>query len=148
MACDPRIDLLLDFSAKVVQFRDNSTFTYDTLAELPFNEDYECIEEHQVNRFSIANGGQEEITFEGMGYTDFLMILTNGKFILDLVIDSEGWGDGGWGEGGWGGDSGATGVAGQNMFITFGPYESVTIKNDEASNALSVQVLAVKLATS
>jgi hypothetical protein len=139
-------DLFLNVDATVVKYRPNSTFVYDTLSLVAHNVRESDIEDYQTSVFTLAAGASVDVSFEGIAYADFLMILAPGAFQLDLLISTIGFGDGGWGDGGFGGGTVASGVCGKNIFLTYGPYESVTIKND-SSAAYEVQVMAVKLST-
>jgi hypothetical protein len=138
-------DLFVNIEAKLVEYRANSTFQYETLSRIPYDVKEECVEDSQTSVFTLADDVVQEISFEGIEYADFVYILADGEFQVDLEISEEGYGDGGWGEGGYGGDNVISGLLTRKCFLSYGPYSMVRVTNLSGA-ALSFTVFAAKLA--
>lgn len=137
-------DLFIDVEVKIVEYLSNSTVQYKVLNDLPFSARELCVEDSQVSVFRLADEAEQEISFEGIEYADFIQILADGRFQIDLEISEEGYGEGGWGEGGYGGDNVISGTLANKIFMTYGPFSMVRLTNLSGA-ILEFTVLAVKL---
>ena len=142
-------DFLITVDAKVVKLFANSAFQYEVQDQAFISEKFDTIDDYQTSKLKIAKDAEVEITFEGIDYADFLLISADGKFDLVVYSDTLGYGGNGFGGGGYGGGQTSPVMACDKLFAlqTQGAVQRVKITNKEEVNALKVQVMAIKFAT-